>query len=175
MNKYNFLLILLFSPLMFVSCAGYQIGNDTLYNTSIKTVYVPMVQSTSFRRHLGERLTEAIVKEIELRTPYKVVRDNSADSVLNVELVDYNQNIAIIDKWGGPRQEGMYMSVKVNLVDRKTLISENSTEFSLANEDWQVLGQGDLIAAAGQSTSTQQQQAIDRIAKNVVNVMEKKW
>ena len=54
-------------------CAGYQIGNRSLYRPDIRTVHVPVVQSESFRRYLGERLTEAIVKEVELRTPYKVV------------------------------------------------------------------------------------------------------
>ena len=64
-------------------CAGYQIGNRPLYRPDIRTVHVPVVQSESYRRYLGERLTEAIVKEIELRTPYKVVDEASADSVLS--------------------------------------------------------------------------------------------
>ena len=50
--------------------------------TDIQTIRVPVFQSSSFRRDLGEQLTEAVVKEIEKRTPYKVVRDASADSVL---------------------------------------------------------------------------------------------
>ena len=51
--------------LFFCGCAGYQIGNQSLYPPEIHTVYVPMFQSNSFRRNLGERLTEAVVKEIE--------------------------------------------------------------------------------------------------------------
>src|SRR5690242_14757887 len=70
-----------------VGCAGYQLGNRALYRPDIRTVHVPVVQSDSYRRYLGERLTEAIVKEVELRTPYKVVDEASADSVLTVKLV----------------------------------------------------------------------------------------
>ena len=53
------------SLLLLGGCAGYQIGNQSLYPQEIRTVYVPMFQSISFRRNLGERLTEAVVKEIE--------------------------------------------------------------------------------------------------------------
>src|SRR5688500_10305880 len=73
--------------ILFSGCAGYQVGQRSLYRPDIRTVYVPVVQSNSFRRYLGERLTEAIVKEIELKTPYKVVDSDAADSVLTVKLV----------------------------------------------------------------------------------------
>ena len=52
-------------PLLFCGCAAYQIGNQSLYPLEIHTVAVPVFQSNSFRRNLGERLTEAVVKEIE--------------------------------------------------------------------------------------------------------------
>ena len=67
-------------------CAGYQIGNQTLYPAHISTVYVPVIESASFRRNLAEWLTEAVVKEIELKTPYKVVGSPSADSILSGRL-----------------------------------------------------------------------------------------
>ena len=68
--------------LLLPGCAGYQLGQRSLYRPDIRTIHVPVVHSDSFRRHLGERLTEAIVKEIELKTTYKVVDAGSADSVL---------------------------------------------------------------------------------------------
>ena len=57
---------------LFAGCAGYQMGNRSLYRTDLRTVHVPMFQSDSLRPDLGEWLTEAVIKEIELRTPYKV-------------------------------------------------------------------------------------------------------
>ena len=35
----------------------YQIGNRSLYPQDVHTVYVPIFESDSFRRNLGERLT----------------------------------------------------------------------------------------------------------------------
>src|SRR5262245_39169524 len=63
-------------------CAPYRMGVDSLYACKIRTVYVPVFESNSYRRNLGERLTEAVQKEIEQRTPYKVVGSPDADSVL---------------------------------------------------------------------------------------------
>ena len=66
--------ILHFAMLLLLSgCVGYQVGTGSLYAPDVATVYVPMIESDSYRRDLGERLTEAVVKEIELKTPYKVV------------------------------------------------------------------------------------------------------
>ena len=76
-----------------VGCTGYQLGNQTLFRPDIRTVHVPIVQSESFRRGLGERLTEAIVKEIELRTPYKVVDASNADSIFQARLVDEHKRV----------------------------------------------------------------------------------
>src|SRR6188508_556309 len=83
----SFASILVTLVLAFSGCAGYQLGNRSLYRPDIRTVHVPMAVSDSYRRHLGEKLTEAVVKEIELKTPYKIVDSDSADSVLSLRLV----------------------------------------------------------------------------------------
>src|ERR1700749_791448 len=70
-----------------VGCVGYHVGTASLYSPDVATVYVPMIESDSYRRDLGERLTEAVVKEIELKTPYKVVNSPDADSVLTERLI----------------------------------------------------------------------------------------
>ena len=50
-------------------CQGYKLGSLDLYRPDIRTVYIPMIQSDSYRKGLGEQLTEAVVKEIEAKTP----------------------------------------------------------------------------------------------------------
>ena len=74
-----------------VGCAAYQFGNSTLYATNVRTIYVPLFQCDSFRMtpalDIGERLTEAVCKEIEKRTPFKVVDSAGADSILTGRIV----------------------------------------------------------------------------------------
>ncbi len=80
-------LVILLLSLANAGCAGYRFGAATLYPPDIHTVYVPVFESDSFRRGLGERLTEAVVKAIEARTPYKVVGSAEADSVLTGKII----------------------------------------------------------------------------------------
>src|SRR3954469_8742412 len=86
-----------------LGCAGYQIGNRALYRPDIRTVHVPVIQSESYRRYLGERLTEEVVKQIELRTPYKVVGPDAADSVLTVRLVSEAKRVLANNRFSEPR------------------------------------------------------------------------
>ena len=73
--------------LVWTGCAGLHVGQQSLYRPELRTIYVPVFESESFRPNLGERLTEAVVKEIELKTPYKVVATPNADSVLRGRIV----------------------------------------------------------------------------------------
>ena len=79
-----------FEPLLFIAlgilcwpgCAAYQFGNDYLFPTNIRTIYVPIAQNQTARHQLGPQLTEALIDEIQRRTPFIVVDHAGADSVL---------------------------------------------------------------------------------------------
>ena len=102
-----------------LGCGRYVVGTQTLYPPDIKTVYVQMFDSSSFRRGLGERLTEAIVKEIESRTPYKVVNSPDADSVLTGRIVNDNKGVLVNAPTAEPRYLLNNMRVELSWVDRK--------------------------------------------------------
>src|ERR1700752_1275634 len=84
-------------------CAGYQVGTDSLYAPDLRTVFVPMIESESYRRDLGERLTEAVQKEIELKTPYKVVDTPDADSILSAKLLGDTRHVVVENAFDDPR------------------------------------------------------------------------
>ena len=174
MNRVLAFLTTFAAACLLTGCAGYQIGNQSLYNANIQTIYIPMVKAQSLSPRMAERITEAVAKEVELRTPYKVARNYYADAVLNIEIIDYKQGINFKDRWGGPRQDNLEMKAKVELVNRRSLTPECACEFSLDQEGI-VLGHGSMIPVAGQSTATEQQEAIDRLAKCIVNSLEKPW
>src|SRR5829696_6923511 len=89
--------------LLLSGCVGYHAGTNSLYAADVATVYVPMIESDSYRRDLGERLTEAIVKEIELKTPYKVVSTPDADSILSARLITDTRRRIIQNAFSDPR------------------------------------------------------------------------
>ncbi len=156
-------------------CAAYQIGNQSLYPQDIRTVYVPMFQSNSFRRNLGERLTEAVVKRIETVTPYKVVSDSTADSVLTGRLISENKQVLVPTLTGDAREVQVNMQVQVSWVDRRGQMLRDCPTIPLPDELVDIAGTGNLVPEVGQSIATAQQQAIDRLAVQIVGMMEKPW
>src|SRR4051794_33939006 len=68
------------------------------YDTCIKTVYVPIFKSTILldetRRQVPFKLTRAVVREIEAKTPYKVISDRErADTELSGTVVGLTKNL----------------------------------------------------------------------------------
>lgn len=156
-------------------CAAYQIGNQTLYPSHIETVYVPVIESASFRRNLGERLTEAVMKEIELRTPYKVTGDPNADSVLRCRLENDTKRSVIGGRTGDPIQLQVGMHVVVSWTDRRGTALRKIEPVDLPPEVVSVAGHANLVPEVGQSVVTAQQQAIERVAQQIVGMMENPW
>jgi hypothetical protein len=156
-------------------CAAYHIGNQSLYPSDIHTVYVPMVESNSFRRDLGERLTEAIAKEIERTTPYKVVNGGRADSVLTVRLVSEEKRVLVPSLTGNAEEIQVGIKVQVSWVDRHGRQLRDNKIVPLPNEITDVTGTSNLVPEMGQSVATAQQEAMCRVAQQIVGLMEKPW
>jgi hypothetical protein len=165
-----------FCLLLFLGgCTGYQIGNQSLYPPDIHTVYVPMFESNSFRRNLGERLTEAVVKEIEVKTPFKVVSDPTADSVLSGRIVEESKSVLVPAMTGDAREIEVGMKVNVSWLDRKGRMLRQADPIPCPAEIATIGGTGDLVPEVGQSVATAQQEAICRLAEQIVGMMEKPW
>ena len=64
------------------------------YDECIKTVYVPIFENKTFRRGLEFDVTRAVIREIEAKTPFKVVDSpNAADTQLCGTIVAFTKNI----------------------------------------------------------------------------------
>lgn len=156
-------------------CGRYMIGNRSLYPADIQTVYVPMFDSTSFRRNLGERLTEAVVKEIELKTPYKVVGPGNADSVLTGRIINETKGVVVEAPTDEPRYLQVNLRVEVNWTDRRGAMLRQTQPIPVPGALLQIDQTTSLTPEVGQSISTAQQQAIQRLAEQIVSLMEAPW
>src|SRR6267142_5700529 len=151
-------LLLLFFPLV-PGCAGYQLGQRSLYRPDIRTVHVPVIQSDSYRRYLGERLTEAVVKEIELRTPYKVVDSVSADSVLSVRLVSDTKRVLANNRFSEPRDIETDFFIQTSWIDRRGDLIMSHDDIPAAPLLVNLGQQANFVPEGGQSLVTGQQEA----------------
>ena len=71
----------------------YRFGNASLYRSDLRTIHIPVIRSDSFRPELGVLLTEALQKEVEKRTPYKLTQSATADSFLTVRLTGDSKRV----------------------------------------------------------------------------------
>ena len=156
-------------------CIGYQVGAGSLYAPDVATVYVPMIESDSYRRDLGERLTEAVIKEIELKTPYKVVSTPSADSILSARLMTDTRKVLVENAFDDARVSENEIRAEVTWLNRRRLPIAPVQSIPMPPELVMMTGTSNIIPEAGQTVATSQQQAIQRLAQQIVATMEAPW
>ena len=61
----------------FQSGCGYMVGNG--FGPEIRTVSVPLFQNNTYRRNIEYQLTEAVQKEIQNRTPFRLAGGDAQD------------------------------------------------------------------------------------------------
>jgi hypothetical protein len=169
------LLKLLVLTLLFTGCAGYQLGQRSLYRPDIRTVYVPIARSDSYRRNLGEQLTEMVVKEIELRTPYKVVGNDAADSVLNLRIVAENKQIRAETQYDDVRDLETNFFVQMSWADRRGDLIMSQNDIPVQPLLVNISQSANFVPEAGQSLLTAHQDALHGMAQQIVNQMELAW
>ena len=135
----------------------------------ISTVHVEMLHSQEFRRELEFELTEALVKRIEMDTPYRIADRAHADTVLSGEVLEVRQNV--LGKrfdTGTPREQGAQITVRYRWKDQRT--------GKILVERPRFVHQVAYIPIAGESFDTGVRvRGIDQMAERIVETMESEW
>ena len=158
-----------------IGCASYQYGTDALFPPGIQTIHVPVVRNDTFRHDLGVRLTEALVREIEQRSNYKVTSDPNADSTLQCRIIDETKQVLTESSTDDPRALEAALSVRASWTRRGgQRLMQNSV---IAIDDTAIsFGQNvRFVPEAGQSIDTATQRAIENLASRIVSQMEMRW
>jgi hypothetical protein len=187
------------------------------YDTSIHTVRVPIFKNLTQRRGLEFDLTKAVVREIEEKTPYKVVSaDCDADTELVGTIISFNKNILNRNQLNEVREAETTLAVELIWRDLRTgeiLTRPRRNQVTpaapyipgpgmLPNTDINplptpgstpppgaplpagaipppppVLVQsiGGFIPELGESLATAYQRNVNRLAVQIVSMMEKPW
>ncbi|NNJ27536.1 LPS assembly lipoprotein LptE [Alienimonas chondri] len=155
----------------FTGC-GYRFGH--LADPEIRTVAVPMFESVADRTGLEIQLTEAVQKEIQSRTPFRLVHEGQADTVLRGQLVGVRKRLLSQSVTDDAREIEFALAVNVTWEDRRgnTL---NEGALQIAPDAVPVLSTGTAAIEVGQSRATANQEAVQRIARQVVDLMEVPW
>ncbi len=157
-----------------LGCATYHFGNEGLFPPDVHTVFVPMIESASYRRDMGEQLTEAVCKEIEKRANFKVVGTPNADSTLIVKIANDSKQIVIREPNNEGRNIEVGLVVKVAWTNNRGVVVR-SDEVPLPPEMIDMGATSNLVPEFGASTVSQYQVAMQKLAKQIVNTMEAPW
>lgn len=156
-------------------CAAYRFGPTSMFRPGIRTVHVPAVRNDTFRHDLGARLSEALVKEIERRTPYKVSCDPNADSTLTCRVVNEGKRVLTETDTDDPRALDAAVSVRATWTSRGgEMLMQNNV---IPTEDLAITFGQDarFVPEAGQSIDSATQDAIEKLAARIVSQMEIRW
>jgi len=152
-----------------VSTALASCGYSTkpLYSASYKTIAVPIFANKTFRREWEFRLTEALAKNIEYRTPYKVVSQDRADTVITGEIVDITENV-LTRRFGTniPRESQLTIVVDFTWKDRSGKVLVQRRGFNRSSTE---------IPQLGERVTDAEQLAVERLAAAIVDQMQSEW
>jgi hypothetical protein len=163
------------------------------YDMGFRTIRVPIFKNTTLYRGLEFQLTEAVVREIEAKTPYKVVGEGcKADTELTGNIINFTKAILNRTQLNEVREAETTLSVEItwrNLTTGEILSRprtgkdapppppNNPAPGAPPPKPPVVLVQsiGHFVPEIGQSLTTAQKENVDRLAVQIVSMMEKGW
>ncbi len=155
-----------------LSGCGYMVGSAN--DPQIRTVEVPVFETNSFRRGIELQLTEAVQKQIQLRTPFRVVTDGG-DTRLTGRIIDVRKSVLGETQFDDPRELQINLALEVVWEDLRAGRVLSQEQIPLAPELTALRAQSEFAPEVGQSLATAMQQAVNRLARQVVDRMEAPW
>lgn len=154
--------------LVFQQGCGYSVRAP--FSKEIKTVYVPVFRSTSFRREVNLQLTELVQKEIERRTGFKVVgTQEGADSILDGTINFADKNLLVENPYNYPRQLTAQVNCSINWTHNPPTDEEVGRGPTIISETV------NFVPEVGETTTTAFYKACQALAKQTVDMMEEAW
>jgi hypothetical protein len=187
------------------SVFGYRLGNESLYDPNIRTVYVPTFNNRAFQttpyRELEVDITRAVVREIGEKTPFRVVSDPSrADTelignIVGIDKVLVNRNlqnniregeliVSVDVLWrdlrdgrilSAPQKRGPVMPAAPPIAFDPDLPQPPPTVAAQSGLPTRVVATGRLLPELGETNASASKRAVDNLAVQFVSMLERGW
>jgi hypothetical protein len=211
MNRRRFLSLAALAPAAVAGCRsdgltifGYRVGANALYDTNIRTVYVPLFQNRAFQwmpfRRIEVDITEEVVRQINAVTPYHTTSDcDRADTELLGTVVGLSKTILNRSQQNQVREGEVVVWVDVvwrDLRDGKILSNPrrgarpadvpplpfdpecppppDQTPLDTPTPA-RIVATGRYIPELGETNASAAQRVQNQVAVQIVSMMEKQW
>jgi len=167
-----------------------------VYDAGIRTVRVPVFKNKTqvFQGNSGieNELTTVVIRSIEGRTPYKVVPENQdADTELTGVITAFTKGITNRNQLNEVREAETFLSVDIVWKDLRTgeiLSQPRRRELDTPTAAFnlppvgpptvvpvRITSTGSFIPELGQSITSSRQVNFERVAQQIVQMMERPW
>lgn len=156
----------LLAGICLLSGCGY--SSSGLYREGIKTVYVEMFQSKEFRRGIEFQLTEALRKQIDRSTPYRNAPKEKADTIITGEVLEWREaSLGRSFLTALPRETAGTLAIRYRWQDMRT--------GKLLVDRPRLVTTVEYVRPVGETVYNGRDDAVDRIARRVVESMTASW
>lgn len=159
--------------LALVSGCGYMVGAP--YAPDVQTVHVPIFTSTSFRRGIEFQLTEAVQNEIQQRSHFRIAKEAYADTRLTGHIVRYDKQVLGESAFDDPRELQFSLAVQVTWEDLRTGRILREQRVPIPPDLVHLLATSSFAPEIGQSRATATHEAVQKMARQIVQMMEYPW
>jgi len=159
--------LVLINAATMVGC-GY--SSKSTFPAEVQTVAVAIFDNRSFYRDVEFDLTEATIKEIELRTPYKVADPGTAQTLLEGTITGISQEMTSRRDPGGLPQE-----MEVTITADFTWKDQRTGNIIRSRRGIQAVGRYIPTRGVGEAFETGQHVAVARLAGQIVSAMGGDW
>jgi hypothetical protein len=163
-----------------------------MYDLSIRTVRVPIFKNLTLIKGLEFEITEAVIREIEAKTPYKVVQCAEAvDTELIGTIDSFTKAVTNLNQLGENRSAETTLTVELVWRDLRAGTAGAILSQPLPGKPGDPLPPPPPVGAPappvlaqsvasfapelGESMATARKANVDRLAIRIVSMMEKPW
>jgi Lipopolysaccharide-assembly len=140
------------------------------FDAKIRTVYIPIFRSITYRRDLNLQLNELIIKEMERRTPFRHVgKIEDADTILDGTVILADKNIVVENPFNLPRQLTSTVNATVRWTHNPPLKEELDQQPTVVAETV------NFVPEVGETSMTAFYRTNQALAKQIVDMMETAW
>lgn len=140
------------------------------YDAGVRTVGVPIFSNETFARGTEITLTDAVIKQIQQQTPWRVVSPDRADTVIEGVITDAELGVLSNSPRSGLAEEQTYrLTIRFAWRDNRT------GETRVAREEFSAVGVFAPARPVGERIEVGRRDAIDELAEDIVATMRSSW
>ena len=155
-------------PFLLLASCGYTTAE--LYPDQYRTVALPILDNRTAYRGVEYDLTEALAKQLEQRTPYKITAAGRADTLIVGRVVGVDQRQLSRTRRGGLPQE-----IEVIFVADLTWKDLRTGDIIIERRGFTTVGQHVPTQPLGEPFELAQHAAVEEMAEQFVAEMRADW